>query len=144
MLILIAAVAKNNIIGKNGAIPWDIPEERNLFKRLTMGNPIIMGRKTFESIGHSLPGRKNIILSRSGIYQTIESALLAAEGKPCFVIGGGQVYDQMMPIADEMRISHLNQAFSGDTLFPPIDPAIWKEAEKIKYPEFTHIRYIRI
>ena len=144
MLILIAAVAKNNVIGRNGTIPWDIPEERALFKEATMSHAVIMGRKTFDSIGKELPGRKNIVLSHSGLYSSIEKALLVAEGKTCFVIGGAEVYDQMMPIADEMRISHLKQAFSGDTFFPAIDQTIWQEAEKTEYPEFTHIRYIRI
>ena len=143
MLILIAAVAHNNVIGSNGIIPWDIPEERIVFKNTTMGHPVIMGRKTFESIGKELPGRKNIILSKAGTYSSIKKALQEIGNADAFVIGGGHVYDQMMPIADEMRISHLKQAFSGDTLFPAIDPSIWQMAEKTDYPEFTHIRYIR-
>lgn len=143
-LTLIAAVAQNNVIGNNGAMPWNIPAERKLFKDITIGHPVIMGRKTFESIGKELPGRKNIVLSHTGTYSSIEKALQEIQGKDAFVIGGGHVYAQMMPIADEMRISHLKQAFSGDTLFPLIDPNTWQVTGKEEYPEFTHIRYIRI
>ncbi len=157
MLTLIAAVAANNIIGSNNKIPWKIPEEMQLFKTLTMGHPIIMGRKTFDSIGRELPGRQNIVLSHAphpsplpirgeGIiwYTSIEKALQEISGKDAFVIGGASVYAQMMPIVDEMRISHLKASYPGDVLFPEIDQKIWSIAETSDYPLFTHIRYIRI
>ncbi len=152
-VILIAAVAKNNVIGSNGVIPWDIPEERALFRELTMGHAIIMGRKTFDSIGRELPGRKNIVLSRTGTYSSIEKALQEIDGKDAFVIGGAEVYAQMMPIADEMRISHLKQAFSGDTFFPHFalrasrgkpEEIVWRAVETTEFSQFTHIRYTRI
>lgn len=144
MLTLIAAVAANNVIGNNGNIPWNIPEELQLFKQITMGHPVIMGRKTFESIGHELPGRQNIVLSHSGEYNSIAKALQEVSGKDAFVIGGGSVYAQMMSLVDEMRISHIKASYPGDVLFPKIDQKVWNIAETNDYPLFTHIRYTRI
>lgn len=144
MLTIIAAVAANNVIGNKGKIPWHIPEEIQLFKSLTMGHPIIMGRITHESIGRNLPGRENIVLSHTGTYTSIEKTLKKVSGKDAFVIGGASVYAQMMPMADEMRISHLKSAYDGDVFFPIIDPTVWMIAEKQDFPFFTHIRYTRI
>ena len=144
MLTIIAAVAANNVIGNHGRTPWKIPEEMQLFKTLTMGYPVIMGRKTFESIGRELPGRENIVLSHTGAYDSMEKALQKIGGKDAFVIGGASVYAQMMPLVGEMRISHLKSAFQGDVSFPAIDPKTWKIAEKQDYPLFTHIRYTRV
>lgn len=143
MLTIIAAVAANNIIGNKGKIPWEIPEEMQLFKSLTMNHPIIMGRKTFDSIGHELPGRKNIVISSSGT--SLQSALATVQNEQkAFVIGGASVYAQMMPLVNEMRISHVKASYPGDVTFPTIDPIIWKIAEEHDHPLFTHIRYIRI
>ncbi|OGY31129.1 MAG: hypothetical protein A3C02_01005 [Candidatus Andersenbacteria bacterium RIFCSPHIGHO2_02_FULL_45_11] len=157
MLTIIAAVAANNVIGNNGKTPWNIPEEIQLFKTLTMGHPVIMGRTTFESIGKPLPGRTTIVLSHTphpnplpirgeGIiwHNSIKKALEATGGKDAFVIGGASVYAQMMSVADEVRISHVKASHPGDALFPTIDPTIWEIAETHDYPLFTHIRYIRI
>ncbi len=157
MLTIIAAVAANNVIGNNEKTPWNIPEETQLFKTLTMGHPVIMGRKTFESIGHELPGRQNIMLSHTPhpnplpirgegiIWRTsIEQALEATGGKDAFVIGGASVYAQMMSIVDEMRISHLKASYPGDVMFPEIDHSIWKISKQQDSPLFTHIEYTRI
>jgi len=103
-----------------------------------------MGRITHESIGHDLPGRQNIVLSHTGPYNSIEKVLEEVRGKDAFVVGGGQVYAQMMPMTDEMRISHLKSAYDGDVFFPKINPTVWKIAEKQDYSLFTHIRYIRV
>ncbi len=154
MLILIAAVAKNNVIGNNGKTPWHIPEEMSLFKQETMGHPIIMGRKTYDSIGRLLPGRRTIVLSHTlapvsspelAIFNSIQEAIQeVARVKTAFVIGGQQIYAQMMPFADELSISHLTKAYEGDSWFPQIDTKIWKESETKEFPLFTHRRYTRI
>lgn len=144
MLTLIAAVSANNVIGNNGAIPWNIPQELQLFKRITTGHPVIMGRNTFESIGHELPGRQNIVLSHNGPYSSIKKAVQEIGGKDAFVIGGASVYAQMMPLCSEMRISHIKASYKGDTYFPAIDSSVWNIAEQTDFPFFTHIRYTRI
>lgn len=154
ILTLIAAVAKNNVIGDQGTTPWNIPEEMGLFKRTTMGSVVIVGRKTYEDIGHPLPGRRTIVLSRTmssvsspelAVCSSIPEALEAVqEAKRVFVIGGEQIYAQMMPFADELRISHLKKAYEGDSFFPDIDTTLWKIVEKQEFPDFTHSRYKRI
>lgn len=153
-LIIIAAVAKNGIIGLKGKTPWNIPEEMVLFTAATMGHSIIMGRKTYESIGKPLPGRKTIILSRT--LSPLSSPLLTVCGsvpdaiqhiqdnETAFVIGGQQIYAQMMPLVQELLISHLNASYKGDSWFPEIDKTLWKLVKEKKYPLFTHSRYIRI
>lgn len=153
-LILLAAVANNNVIGNTGKTPWHIPEEMKLFKTVTMGHTVLMGRKTYESIGHPLPGRTMIILSRTLrpsasrnliICPSIPQALsYLQEGKTAFVIGGGEIYAQMMPLTYQMKISHLKEAYEGDCFFPPIDPTVWKIAEEKEFPTFIHSTYVRI
>lgn len=164
MITLIAAIDQNNVIGKSGKTPWDIPEELKLFKKTTYGHAIIMGRKTFESIGHELPSRRMFVLSHSPLLSkeragvrwcsSISDALeKTKKERTVFVIGGGQVYDQFMPIADELRISHLHQEYSGDVYFPHFalqasrgkpGESVWQELSRIEYPLFTHIHYTRI
>lgn len=154
MLTLIAAVAKNNVIGKDGKTPWDIPEEMALFKQETMGHPVIMGRKTYDSIGRPLPGRRMIVVSHTlrpmsspelVVCPSIPEALKELESaQPAFVIGGQQIYAQMMPFADELSISHLKEAYEGDSFFPPIELNTWKEYETKEFPLFIHRRYTRI
>jgi dihydrofolate reductase len=157
VITLIAAVAKNGVIGTDNKTPWDIPEEMELFKEITSGHAIIVGRKTFESIGHTLPGRRMFVLShvrqgydgqaRTGggdivFCSSIEDALeKTKKERTIFVIGGGEVYAEFMPLADEMRISHLHQKYSGDIFFPKIDDTIWKEISRTEYKLFTHIHY---
>ncbi|MEK7499725.1 MAG: dihydrofolate reductase [Patescibacteria group bacterium] len=143
-LTIIVAVAKNNVIGSNGIIPWNIPEEMALFKSITMGHPVIVGRKTFDSIGHELPGRENIVLSKSGEINCIEKALEQTKEKQAFVIGGASVYAQMMPFVDQMRISHLKKAYEGDALFPKIDRNIWRITKQQEFSDFIHSTYTRI
>jgi dihydrofolate reductase len=153
-LVLVAAVAKNNVIGKNGKTPWHISEEMTLFKAATMGSPVIVGRKTYEDIGHPLPGRRTIVLSHTLpilsspeliICHSIPQAIQEVQSaKTAFVIGGQQIYAQMMPFADELLISHLQEAYEGDSWFPEIDTNLWKEVERQEFPRFTHSRYQRI
>ncbi len=142
MLTIIAAVAANNVIGNKGKLPWHIPKEMKLFKKLTMNHIVIMGRKTFESIGHELPNRKNIVIS-SKKYSLQQALDEVQNEQKAFVIGGASVYAQMMPFVDELLISHLKQGYQGDIYFPIIGPKIWNIAETQDYSLFKHIRYIR-
>jgi dihydrofolate reductase len=135
---LIVAMASNRAIGLNNQMPWHLSADLKRFKQITMGHPIIMGRKTFEAIGKLLPGRTNIIVSRTSRYQqdgchvadSLESAIslgcrLADE---VFVIGGATLYEATLPLTDTLYITQINQEFEGDTFFPAIDKTQWAEA----------------
>lgn len=138
---LIAAVAKNRVIGRRGKLPWRIPADMKHFKATTMGKPIVMGRKTFESIGVALPGRTNIVVTNNptivdddiikakSVHEALK--LARAEGGPeVMVIGGGQIYDATMPIADRIYLTEVKKDYDGDAWFPHIDPAIWREVNR--------------
>lgn len=152
---IIVAIADNNAIGKDNALLWHISEDLKFFRSTTVGCPVIMGRKTYESIGRPLPKRLNIIVSRKGydapdgvvVVDSLEEAFAAASAtstlpsvmssevetypEKCFVIGGGQIYAQAMQIADEMVITHVHTVIEdADTYFPVIDPSIWQVAER--------------
>lgn len=137
---IIAAVAENGVIGNDGAMPWRLSTDLRRFKALTLGKPVVMGRRTFESIGKPLAGRANIVVSRRGDYAhegvtvaaSLESALAEARHAAreagldeVFIIGGGELYAAAMPHADRLHITHVAARPSGDTVFPAIDPAIW-------------------
>ena len=159
---IIVAIADNNAIGKDNALLWHISEDLKFFRSTTVGCPVIMGRKTYESIGRPLPKRLNIIVSRKGydapegvlVVDSIEKGYEVAKGQgaeKCFVIGGGQIYAQAMQIADEMVITHVHTVIEdADTFFPQIDPETWKVAERSELktdPEsgytFEFVKYIR-
>lgn len=140
-IAMIAGVAENGVIGAKGTIPWRIPSDMAFFKRTTMGKPIIMGRRQYESVGRPLPGRTNLVVSRRPGYQPegvivindLEAALehgrtiAAADGAgEAMVIGGGEIYAAAMPVADRLYISHIALAPPGDVVFPEIDPAVWQ------------------
>jgi dihydrofolate reductase len=140
MLSLIVAMAKNRVIGYENKMPWHLPAELAYFKRITTGHPIIMGRKTFESIGRPLPGRRNIVVSRNASFHaqgvevstSLESALaLCAEDNP-FVIGGASLYAEALTLAQRLYITEVNADLVGDTFFPLIDDARWKEESREK------------
>ena len=169
---IIVAIADNNAIGKDNALLWHISEDLKFFKRTTMGCPVIMGRKTFESIGRPLPKRLNIVVSRGGFnapegvevvasleeaYALAESRLLVAmPGSPtvmssdagtsapkAFVIGGGQIYAQAMAIADRLTVTHVHTVIEdADTFFPAIDPAIWKVVSRSELQTDPETGYI--
>lgn len=135
----IVAVSENNAIGINNELPWRLPEDLKFFKRTTMGKPVIMGRKTYESLGKPLPGRLNIVLSRSNEVKLPEGMVLcnnvddATElaGKEnteeIFIIGGGKIFEQSMPLADRLYITRVHTAISNaDAFFPDIDHTHWK------------------
>ena len=143
---IIAAIAgEKRVIGKKGRMPWYIPEELKRFKSITIGHPIIMGRKTHESIGKALPGRTNIVISRDLSYQamgiivvhSLEEALREAVGKPgdkeVFVIGGGEIYQQALPLADKLYLTVIDQEIEGDTFFPDYSEfkkIVWQSDEQ--------------
>lgn len=138
---MIAAVAENGVIGAGNALPWRLPSDFAFFKQTTMGKPVIMGRKTFESIGKALPGRVNIVVSRQPGYQpegvlVIDSldaalehgrAIAAADGADeVMVVGGAAIYKAAMPQAQRLYITHVALDIEGDAHFPKIDPAEWE------------------
>ncbi|HQR57478.1 MAG TPA: dihydrofolate reductase [Burkholderiaceae bacterium] len=138
-LTLIVARARNGVIGKDNAMPWKIPGEQAYFKRVTMGHPIIMGRKTWESIGRPLPGRRSIVVTRNPgfdapgavVVSSLDAALAACAGATeAFVIGGAELYRLALPRADRLLITEIDFDFDGDTTFPAPDPAHWREAAR--------------
>ena len=134
MISLIAAMDQNNVIGYDNDMPWSLPNDLKHFKEVTSNHTIVMGRKTYESIGRPLPNRKNIILSRSG-YQTdddvevissIDEIKELAKSEEIFVIGGGTIYEQVIPYADRLYITRIDAEFKGDTYFPQFSETDWK------------------
>jgi dihydrofolate reductase len=136
---LVAAVAANGIIGANGKLPWHIPGELKHFKKLTLGHPIIMGRRTWESLKGPLPQRENIVVTRTPGYQapgaavanSLDAALALCAGEPvAFVIGGTQLFEESMPIAAGMVLTEIKRDYPGDTWFPQWDRAQWTESQR--------------
>ena len=158
-ITLIAAISENNVIGKDGKLSWNIPEDLKRFRELTLEHPVIMGRKTYESIPAKfkpLKGRKNIVMSNSlnsqdGIYiaRNIGEALALTENKDTYIIGGAEIYKLFLPIADELEITRIHRNYDGDAHFPEIEWNEWKlvretegfsEDEKIPYFFQTYSR----
>jgi dihydrofolate reductase len=137
---LIVAMASNRVIGLNNKMPWHLSADLKKFKKITMGSPILMGRKTYESIGKPLPGRTTIIVSRNLEYRQdgclVFNDLKTALKKGCesaeeiFVIGGSDLYEALLPIADAIYLTIINREFQGDTFFPDIDLNAWSEVER--------------
>jgi dihydrofolate reductase len=164
-IVLIAAVAENGVIGRGGVMPWRLKSDMAHFKALTMGKPVVMGRKTYLSLHvKPLPGRTNIVVSRDPAFtapgvlvaRSVETALEAARGdalrrgSDIMVLGGGDVYAQAMPLADRLEITQVHLAAEGDAVFPAIDPAFWREAARLAHPAgpsddaaFDTITYVR-
>ena len=140
---LIVARARNGVIGKDNAMPWKIPGEQAYFKRVTLGHPIVMGRKTWQSIGRPLPGRRNIVVTRdtsfvapgAEVVASFDAALAAAaDAVEVFVIGGAQLYAAALPRADRLLITEIDHDFAGDTVFPAADAVHWREAARDHHP----------
>ena len=134
IISLVVARADNGVIGRDNALPWRIPADLAHFKRLTLGKPIVMGRRTFESIGRPLPGRLNIVLTRDPNWQaegvTVAAGLaevLAGDVPEIAIIGGAQVYAEALPLATHVHLTEVHDAPEGDTWLPPFDPATWLE-----------------
>ena len=156
---IIVAIADNNAIGRNNALLWHISEDLKFFKRTTSGCPVIMGRKTFESIGRPLPKRTNIVVSRDFdapegvvVVPSLEEAYKAASDPRCFIIGGGQIYAQAIKDADRLIVTHVHTVIEdADTFFPVIDPSVWKvESRSELYHDeetgygFEFVEYVRL
>ena len=143
IITLIAARARNGVIGRNNQMPWKIPGEQAYFKRMTMGHPIVMGRKTWESIGRPLPGRRNIVVTRNRAYAatgadvvgSLDDALSLVGGTgEVFVIGGAQLYAEAMPRASRLLMTEIDADFDGDTFMPLLDRAHWRETSREDHP----------
>lgn len=164
-IVLVAAIGANGVIGNDGQLPWRLKSDLQHFKRVTLGKPVVMGRKTYESIGRPLPGRTNIVMTRDlgfavpgGVHATsldaalgiaIEDAARRGVGE-LMIIGGGDVFERTMPMADRLEITHVDASPPGDVFFPAIDPAIWRETERHHYDAgpaddagFDTVAYVR-
>mgnify|MGYP001398705914 CR=1 FL=1 len=143
MISLLFAMDRNQVIGANNDLPWHLPNDLKFFKEKTTGRTIIMGRKTFDSIGRALPNRRNIVLSKSDIelplgvelIQDINSILTMDKKNPeeeLFIIGGGGIFEQILPFADRMYITLIEEEFNGDVFFPDFSLEMWKETSRVK------------
>jgi dihydrofolate reductase len=164
LVSLVVAAAANGVIGRENRMPWHLPEDLAHFKRLTLGHPVVMGRKTYESIiatlGKPLPGRTNIVVTRQAgfaapgciVAASLDAGLAAArEVEEIFVIGGAEIYRLALERADRVHLTRIDAAFEGDTTFPALDPARWRETAREEHPPaggrkfgFAFLRYDRI
>ncbi|MDR1894002.1 MAG: dihydrofolate reductase [Spirochaetales bacterium] len=155
---LIAALTPGGVIGRGGGIPWKIPEDQRLFKKITAGHAVIMGRRTFQSLGRPLPERRNLVISRTlppdsrevEVYPDLASGLAAAakerpgiSGERVFIIGGGGIYAQALPLASFLYLSRLRREYPGDVYFPPIPAGEWEKIICRAYQEFEWEVYKR-
>lgn len=153
MISIIVAVAANGVIGAQGKMPWHIPEDLRRFRTLTLGHAVIMGRRTFESIGRPLDGRRNVVLTRQAGWRAdgVEVAgslagaleITAGDGE-VFVIGGGEVYREALPLADRIYLTRVDCAPAGDVFFPHIDDGQWREVHTERREGFEFVEYVRI
>jgi dihydrofolate reductase len=164
-IVIIAAVAENGVIGRDNAIPWKLKADQQRLKALTMGKPIVMGRKTFESLRRPLPGRTNIVITRDANYRapgaivatSFEKALAIARGDALrrsaaeiAILGGVDIYIRALPVTDRLEITEVHARIEGDTRFPPIDAALWQETGRTRHaagPEdtadYSYVTYCR-
>lgn len=148
-IVLLAAVAENGVIGRDNALPWRLSSDLKRFKELTLGKPVVMGRKTYVSIGKPLPDRTNIVVTRDGSFRadnvviahSVDAALrLAAEDArrrgtdQIVIIGGTEVFAQAMALADRLEITHVHSRPAGEVFFPPIDARVWREVARREQP----------
>lgn len=137
-LTIVVAMDAQRGIGVNNQLPWRLPEDLAHFKRTTMLHPIIMGRKTFDSIGRPLPNRRNIVITRNRDWKhegveavgSLQEALDLVRDVPACIIGGAQIFNEALPLTDRLVVTHIDKVFECDTFFPEIDPAQWKEVTR--------------
>jgi dihydrofolate reductase len=143
LVSLIVAAAANDVIGVDNRLPWHLPQDLRRFRAITLGKPIVMGRRTHESIGRPLPGRRNIVLSRRPGYAAegceavagLDAALaLAGDAEEVMVIGGAALYREALPLAGRIYLTRLHRAFVGDTRFPSLDNADWRAVQREDFP----------
>ena len=150
-ITLLAAVGANLVIGRNGDMPWHLPQDLAHFKATTMGHTMVMGRKTYDSIGRALPGRRTIVITGQQAWHaagvevahSLAEALALAGPTEVFVIGGGAVFEEAMPFADQMILTQIEQSPEGDVFFPTIDPSHWHETARVKHDGFAFVTYER-
>ena len=156
-LTLVVAIDAQRGIGVDNQLPWHLPEDLAHFKRVTLGKPIIMGRKTFDSIGRPLPKRRNIVVTRNRdwshegveVAASLQDAIALLHGEPASIIGGAQIFNEAIGLADCMIVTEIDHVFRCDTFFPPIDPALWQEAARERHHSeangygFAYVTYIR-
>jgi dihydrofolate reductase len=160
MIIMIAAVAENNALGKNNELVWHLPNDFKRFKSLTTGHHIIMGRKTFESFPKPLPNRTHVVITRNKNYNpegcvvvdSIEKAIaICPENETSFIIGGGEIYNLGLPFADQLEITRVHHSFEADAFFPEINRNEWKEVESEYNPvddkhlfAYTYQKFVKV
>jgi len=154
--VIVAAVSENGVIGRDGDIPWYFPEDLKHFKEVTLNNPVVMGRKTFESLPEDykpLPDRTNIVLTRSGpdlpesvkVVNSLEDAWSTAEkfGETVYVIGGSSIYEQTLEDADKLVLTRIHDRYDGDTFFPDWNEENWRLVEENNRGELSFLEYVR-
>ena len=152
VLTLIAAIARNGVIGIGNRLPWQLPADLKHFRELTTGHAVIMGRKTWESLPpkfRPLPGRRNIVVTRNSEYDaegaavstSLPDAVAAAEGDEAFVIGGAELYKTALPLADRLQLTEIDSIYEGDTWFPAIDPGQWQETARETHSDGAGLGY---
>ncbi|MBI4021786.1 MAG: dihydrofolate reductase [Candidatus Andersenbacteria bacterium] len=150
---MIVAMTRDRVIGKRGSLPWKLKGDLPRFRRLTLGKVVIMGRRTYDSIGRPLPGRHNIVLDYERqplpgvtVCGSVEEALALARAlsTDIFVIGGASVYAQMLPLVEWLHISHVRHDYSGDVYFPLYEPRDWEKVASEEYDDFTAATYRRV
>lgn len=140
-LTLVVAVSENGIIGRDGGLPWRLPEDLKHFRRITLGNTVLMGRKTFESLGKPLEGRGNWVLTRDAafapagaqVFRDLDAALAAATQGELLVIGGAELYRQTLPLASRLELTQVHAQVEGDTHFPDYDAKQWRETSRVDH-----------
>lgn len=150
-LTLVAAVGRNRAIGRDGGMPWHLPEDLAHFKRTTMGGTLVMGRRTWDSIGRALPGRHTVVVTRQRGWQapgattvnSLPEALLVAGDREVFVVGGGEIYAQAMPWAHRLVLTHVDAEPDAEVFFPQVDPSVWREVERDPHDGFAFATYER-
>ncbi len=167
-LSLIAAVAENNVIGANGKLPWHIPDDLKQFKKITSGHSLVMGRKTFESLPKVLPGRRHYVITRNADYKNSNPMASGSDNvfvvpdpggalmkiredmaknpkipQEVFVIGGGEIYEKMLPQCDKIYLTHVKRKVEGEVFFPKLNHSEWKEEERLNFPEYDFAVYAR-
>ena len=156
-LTLVVAIDARRGIGVDNKLPWHLPEDLAHFKRVTLGKPMIMGRKTFDSIGRPLPGRRNIVVTRNAgwrhegveVAASLEAAIALVGDEEASIIGGAQVFEAALPVADRMIVTEIGHTFACDTFFPPIDPAVWVETARERHRseangfDYAYVTYVR-
>lgn len=150
MISLIAAMGRNRVIGQHNTLPWRLPADMRHFRRVTMGKPVLMGRRTFESLGKPLAGRANIVITRDTSYtapdcqvvHSVAEALAAADGSDeIMVLGGADIFAQFLPHAARLYLTYVHGDFDGDAFFPPFDPEAWVESGRTEQAADTENPY---